>query len=360
MCQKLFSLTLTTGWFDTLKFIKIKVLVKYTLSLLLAGGLLWYVYRDIDLASMVDRLRFIDYRWYIASVFVSLLSHLTRAYRWNILLEPFGFKLSSFRTFLAVMVGYFANLLIPRMGEITRCGVLKKIDDVPVTTSLGTVVTERLVDALSLFSLITLTLILEFDRLSPVFFGFFRDTFSGYELSSHFITFGTIALAGVVLLAVYMFKRFDLKHKIRKISFYQKVVTLFSELVAGIFSIRRIRRKAGFIISTVLIWVLYYLMSYVVFFSMEQTSGLGFMAGLSILIMGGIGMSAPVQGGIGTFHILVSSTLFLYGVSEEDGILFATVLHTSQVLMVILTGSICFVISLFISKKDSKTTIQNA
>lgn len=343
-----------------MKPIKIKVFLKYTLSLLFAGWLLWYVYKDIDLEAMISRLQFIDYRWYIASISASLFSHLLRAYRWNILLEPFGYKLSSFRTFLAVMVGYFANLLIPRMGEITRCGVLKKVDDVPITTSIGTVVTERVVDALTLTTLIGLTLILEFDRLSPVFIDFFRGSFTRPVLSSHMITFITVTVVAVFAFSVYLFQKFNLRKRIQQNKFYQKIEGLFSELVAGIFSIRRINRKLGFILSTLSIWAFYYLMSYIVFFSMEQTSGLGFLAGLSVLIMGGIGMSAPVQGGIGTFHILVSSTLFLYGVSEEDGILFATVLHTSQVLMVILTGSISFIISLFISKKGSKTTILDA
>jgi glycosyltransferase 2 family protein len=339
---------------------KIKVYLKYIISLLIAGGLLWYVYHDIDLKAMLGRLEDINYRWFALSITLSLLSHAARAYRWNILFTPFHYQLSTLRTFLAVMVGYFANLLIPRMGEVTRCGILKRTDDVPITISIGTVVTERLIDALCLFSLIVFTLILEFNRLGPFFFGFFETRFKSLQLGAALWWIIFAGIVAFIVVAYFLIKRLRNSQRIRNNRIFIKIKGVGEELLYGIMSIRRIKNKSGFILSTCFIWLLYFLMSYVVFFSMPQTAGLGIRAGLAILIMGGIGMSAPVQGGIGAFHILVSSVLVLYGISEEDGVLFATILHTSQMLMVILTGSICLLAVLVISKRNSRSKLRNA
>jgi glycosyltransferase 2 family protein len=339
---------------------RLKVFLKYLVSLLVAAALLWYVYKDIEISEMISRLASVNYSWFILSISLSLLSHVFRAYRWNILLSPFNFNLSTSRTFLAVMVGYFANLLIPRMGEVTKCGILHKMEKVPVTTSMGTVVTERFVDMLCLMTLIGATLFLEYDRLSPFFLSFFQSRFDSFEVSSgvFWMTFIFILAGG--LFGFLLLRRLKFFKRFKSNTFYQKTEGLIKQLFEGILSIRKIKNKGGFIVSTVMIWVLYFLMSFVVFFSMPQTSGLGLLAGLSILIMGGIGMSAPVQGGIGTFHILVSSVLVLYGVAEEDGVFFATILHTSQLLMVILTGSISLFLSLLISKKGRETFKENA
>ena len=122
-------------------------------------------------------------------------------------------------------------------------------------------------------------------------------------------------------------------------------------MVDGFTSVLKLQNKSGFWISTLLIWVLYYTMAYVVIFAMPSTSHLGLLAGLSILIMGGLGMSAPVQGGFGTYHILVGSVLSLYGVAQKDGYFFATLIHTSQTLTVLIVGSISFMLSLRIKKK---------
>ena len=118
-------------------------------------------------------------------------------------------------------------------------------------------------------------------------------------------------------------------------------------------SIRKVEKKFAFLVSTLLIWVLYYLMSYIIIFSFEATSNLDFFAGLSILMAGGLGMAAPVQGGIGTYHAFVSGILLLYGINKADGVLFATLLHTSQFISLTIFGGISFIISIFLNKNPN-------
>ncbi len=304
-----------------------------------------YVFKDIEMTDMVSRLKNLDYSWIILSIALSIISHIARAYRWNILIKPLGFSLSVYRTFLAVMIGYFANLLVPRMGEVTKCAILKRTDNVPITLSLGTVVAERFLDFIVLMSLLLFTFLIEYNLLKEYLLGFFSSKASGVgENLMGIYIMGGLFFTILLVLTIYGKKIFK---KLKSLSFYNKLNNFIKEMCAGLMSIRTIDNKFGFWSSTLLIWVLYYLMAYVVFFSLPQTAGLGYMAGLTILVMGGLGMAAPVQGGIGTYHALVSSVLVLYGILETDGVLFATVLHTSQTLAVLLVGGLCLLIISF-------------
>ncbi|MEK6476098.1 lysylphosphatidylglycerol synthase transmembrane domain-containing protein [Catalinimonas sp. 4WD22] len=336
---------------------KIKSYLKYVISLLIAGALLWYVFKDFDLTTLVDKLREVDYRWVTLAIGFFLLSHTLRAYRWNILLYPLGYRhLTVFRTLLAVMVGYFANLIIPRMGEVSRCGMLKKTDDIPITTSLGTVVAERLVDLICLFIAMLSLFILEFSRLNE-----FILSFLGEKLGTIQQNVGTIyILIGVAAVALLLFfvLRKVIKKSLRGNKLLIKLKNLGREVVKGLTSISRIENKAGFWISTFSIWLCYYMMSYVVFFALPETSELGWRAGLAVLVMGSLGMAAPVQGGFGTFHALVSGVLLLYGVAEQEGVLFATLIHSMQTISFIIFGGISFFIASVLSTKKREKNLQ--
>ena len=250
------------------------------------------------------------------------------------------------------MVGYLANLAVPRMGEVSRCGILKKTDNVPMTISIGTVVAERIIDVLSLFFCIFFGFVIEFERLNEFLSGFF--TAKVDQLGKYLFDLYLLAgIAAVVLLAVFLILR-TFQDDIKRNPLFLKIRTFLREMVSGLTSISRIDNKYGFWISTILIWVLYFLMSYVVLFSLESTSSLGLGAGIALLIMGGLGMSAPVQGGIGTFHALVTAALILYGIEEADGQLFAFLLHSSQFVMILVVGSISLVISMVIKNKNKQ------
>ena len=332
-----------------------KSILKYTFTLIIAFGLLWYVFRDIDLNLLFEKFKKANFTFVYISIALSLFSHFLRGYRWTLLLKPINYNVNPFRAFIAVMVGYFANLLLPRMGEITRCAILKKTDNVAIPASLGTVISERILDLILLVLLIFSTIIIEFRILKTFLTNYIDSMISGFNLGNYLVM-GAIFLL-LTLTGIYLFRRN--KESIRSSSLYKKFRPMVFDLISGLKSIRKVKEKAAFFISTGMIWILYYLMSYIIVFSFPETSGLDFFAGLSILMAGGLGMAAPVQGGIGTYHAFVGGVLMLYGISKEDGVLFATLLHTSQFVSIVITGGISFIISLFLHKNPNGNEPEN-
>ncbi|MFY0599593.1 MAG: flippase-like domain-containing protein [Cyclobacteriaceae bacterium] len=329
-------------------------ILKYVGSLVIAGVLLYFAFRNIDWGDFVEKAKSVDYTWVLISIFLSLIAYIARAYRWNILLKPLGHEnLSSWRTTLAVLVGYLANLAFPRLGEITRCGVLNRSDDVPVSSGLGTVITERIIDVLTLFVLIFFTLIVEADRLIlflKELFGVSDEGVIGASVGTEFykkIGIGLFVLLILIAILIFLARRAG-----------DKVKNFVKELYQGLISLRKIDNLSGFIISTLVLWVVYYLMSYLILFSLPETSDLGLMVGVMLLVTGGIALAIPVQGGFGTYHTLISAMLSLYAVEKTTGVFLATLLHTSQVVAVAIFGGAALLISLFANRskqgKDSK------
>jgi hypothetical protein len=335
--------------------------LKYIISLAIAGVLLWYVFRDFELDSILAKLREVDYRWVGLAVVIFFISHGLRAYRWNTMLKPLDFRqLTTGRTLLAVMIGYFANLIVPRMGEVSRCGVLRKTDRVPMTTSLGTVVAERVVDLACLFTALAALFVLEFGRLHEFMLSFFQDKLDKVGQN----VFALYVLAAVAFAAILIFFLLGrtIKKKLKHNSFYGKIRTFLREMLGGLTSISRIENKGGFWLATLFMWVSYFLMSYVVFFALPETAGLSWRAGLAVLVMGSLGMAAPVQGGFGTFHALVSGVLLLYGVPEQEGVLFATLIHSMQTVCFIIFGGLSFFLASIVATRRpvSEKAIQDS
>ncbi len=333
----------------------VKSVTKYLITLAIALALLFYVFRDINLPALLEKLKKADFTFVYLSIVLSLISHFLRGYRWTLLLRPIGYEVQPFRSFIAVMVGYFANLLVPRMGEVTRCAILKKTDNIPVPASFGSVIAERLLDLIILILLIFSTLIIEFRVLKNFIYKSLNSAYASFDLNAFLIGAGMVIL--IFLVGSYFI--FQNKTYIKSHGIYKKVRPVITDLLSGINSIRKVKNKTGFFVSTMLIWVLYFAMSYVIIFSFAATSSLGLSAGLSILMAGGLGMTAPVQGGIGTYHAFVSGVLFLYGISKEDGVLFATLLHTSQFFSILLFGGISFIISMFLRKSNGNKSQNN-
>jgi hypothetical protein len=177
----------------------------------------------------------------------------------------------------------------------------------------------------------------------------FNSAYRSINLPNFLIGAGLV-IAIFIIGGIFVIQR---KEFIKSLGIYKRIRPFIYELVGGLNSILKIKEKFGFFSSTIMIWVLYYCMSYIIVFSFPTTSGLGLKAGLSILMAGGLGMTAPVQGGIGTYHAFVSGVLLLYGISKEDGVLFATLLHTSQFISIIVIGGLSFIITLFLDKNPN-------
>lgn len=298
----------------------------------------------VDPKEIWDKIKTANPYWILLAMGISILSHVSRARRWNLLLEPLGYKPSLKNTFLAVMTGYFGNIFIPRGGEVMRCVVLNRADKVPMTSSFATVVAERVIDLLCLGALVVFSLFLEYDKfLKLIRDGLKRKGDEPSLIAQYLPWLIIIAIGGLVLLII--FRNNFLILKVRNF-----VVKLFTE---AYISFTKLEKKKEFIFQTVFIWTSYYLMTYLVFFSLPFTSGLGAMAGLVILIAGAIGMSVPASGGAGPFHFFVAFGLTIfYGLKEDDGVAYAFVLHSSQLVLTLVVGGICALISFFVIGKN--------
>ncbi len=298
----------------------------------LAGLLIfWLIYKDQDIGEIKAVLRNdVNYFWIWVSLFIGLLSHISRAVRWNYLIEPLGTRPGFINTFLSVMVGYLMNLVFPRMGEISRCGVLAQYEKVSFTRLLGTVVTERIIDVLVLLLFTLLALLLQFGQILQ----FLHNNPEVGQKVTSMLTSPWLA-GGILLLLVFLL---FFRKKIAGSAFYRKIGSTLSHLKEGIVSFRDVKRKGALLFHSLFIWVMYYLMFYVAFFAFDFTRGLSPLSGLTAFIMGSFGMVAPVQGGLGTWHFMTREGLALYGVAPGNGIIFAFVVHTTMTLMIIFLG----------------------
>ena len=327
---------------------KVISVLKFFLLLAIAVGLLLFAFRGISLRSIVQEIVKANVWWVLLSVVPSIAALVSRSYRWNLLIEPLGYKPKLIKTFYAVTIGYFANLGFPRLGEVTRCAALSKAESVPFNMLLGTVIVERVVDVLTLIICLILTAIIELNRLGTFLVGTIIDPV--IEKVKQLFS-SPVLLAGlvIVIIAVLFVVRY-FRIKLKRANGESRIVHLFRGLVSGLKSIGQLKRPWLFIFHSILIWVLYLLSVYLCFFALPVTRGLGLTAALFLLVAGGLGMSAPVQGGIGAYHLLVSQGLMLYGLSKRDGLAFATLVHTSQILMIILLGSASLFL-LFINRR---------
>ena len=271
------------------------------------------------------------------NILFGMLAFISRAVRWRISIEPLGYKPKNINSFYALMVGYLANMAFPRLGEITRCSVLYKTDKVPVAKLLGSVIVER---ALDLVILLLLMLFVFFYKIN--FFGKFiyDKVFSPLLLSvqEKFGSAGIVyyTLAGVVVVLVLTL--YLLRERLSHFSIIIKIKKLLTEVFEGLKVIYTMKKKTLYVFHTFLIWFFYILMTYSVFFAIPETSDLTFADAIFVLVFGGIGMTLPVQGGFGTYHAIVALSLTIYGISYESGLVFATISHEAQTLLVLVVG----------------------
>jgi glycosyltransferase 2 family protein len=318
--------------------------LKYLAFFAIGAILFWLLYKDLDINQLKAVLaNDVQYFWIWVALFLGLLSHISRSLRWNLMIEPLSHKPRLLNTFLAVMTGYLMNLVLPRMGEITRCGILSRYEKLSFAQLVGTVVTERLIDLLMLMFFTLMVGITQFGQL----LGFLHKN-PGIEKNIVSILTSPvlwIGLAVIFILAVIYRK--TLKHTLlfRKVD---QAISLFKE---GFISVRTMKKKWAFIGHSFFIWLMYYLMLYVVFFSFDFTRGLPPLAGLTTFVLASFGMVAPVQGGIGAWHFMAMEALSIYGVPIDEGKIFALVAHATMNAMVIVVGLLSFLLLPFVNRR---------
>lgn len=320
--------------------------LKYTVMLGVGIFLFWLVYRNQfsnpeEMVRLKKAISHIHYRYILAAFIIMLLSNWSRAVRWNLLIQPLGYRTSDRNGFLAVMVGYFANLAFPRLGEVSRCVVLNRTNSIPVDKLVGTVIVERIFDFICLFIIVGLTLFLEFEKIK----NFFVDNLQQKLGQGGFVgllTLLNITIAiGVIIIGIALAYAFYRRYKSHKA--VVKVTSLAKGLLDGMKTVGKMKKKWLFLFHSAFIWFLYYMMVYLCFLALSFTEHLGLVAALTVLVTGSFGFVMPVQGGIGAYHIAVASTLMLYGLTKEEGGIFALVAHTFQMSVFVLVGGLSLI-----------------
>ena len=243
-------------------------------------------------------------------------------------------NLTVYKTTIGLIISYLSAIILPRINDIVRCYILSKTDKVKISVSIGSVITERIFDVISIFLLILLLLLFEFDR----FYNYLMIEVVG-NAEFDFLMFLLISILLIILIFYFIIIKF-----FHSSNYYEKFKEKVGELKSGMVSIFKMKKKIEFLISTIILWLLYFVVGYLIFFSMEETSHLGLSAALSILVAGALGTIVPVNAGIGAYHLFVASILIYYGIEYEDGLFFATILHGSQVITILFFGLVSLVL----------------
>tara|TARA_B100000287_G_scaffold194708_1_gene183920 strand:- start:3741 stop:4754 length:1014 start_codon:yes stop_codon:yes gene_type:complete len=316
---------------------------KYLFFLILGVGILYLVFKGKDLNKMLEDLKSAEYKYLLASMIFGYAAYLFRALRWLLLLKTMNYKTSVGHATHAIAAGYFANVIFPRAGEIVRCTSLYKVTGIPVNKLFGTVLLERAIDLVMLVACIAMGFVLKYNELSSFVTSVGGEPGSA-GLSNTKLLFG--ACFFVILGGLYFFRE-----QLKQSKLYQKVVSLGRGVKEGFQTAYFMKQKELFVLYTLLIWLMYLLMTYVCFFSIPETSELRFVDGLYIMVIGGLGMVVPVQGGLGPYHAAVTMGIVSLGLSETTGITLAVLIHTSQSIMILITGIIAAIVLSFAKRK---------
>ena len=330
---------------------KIITFIKFIFFFAIGILVIWLSLRNLtptEKNEIISSFRTANYYWVIIAILLGICSHLIRSLRWILFFEPMGYKPSFKNTFYAVMVGYFANLGFPRLGEVTRCGLLAKYEKIPFNKSLGTVITERAIDMIIFILLFLLMILTQIGTIHsyldiniyPKLQGKFSNPFSSPLIM--------VGLTGFFLFFLILF--FLFRKRISHSKFYAKVLNMVLGFWEGLRSLSQIRKPFLFIFYTIAIWCLYFLMMYLCFLCFPQTSELGLGAGLSALVLGSIGIMIT-PGGIGLYPAIVQETLMLYGVTNTTGLALGWISWTAQTVMILFVGGISLLMLSF-NKKD--------
>jgi len=330
---------------------KIFKALRFLLFLSIAGILLYFAFKGVDFDDLWESFIHARYGYILLYLLFGFISLLSRSYRWILLIEPLNFKASFMNSFYALNTGYLANFAFPRLGELTRCATLSKAEKIPVDKLFGTVIVERIIDLVMVTILLFVLIIFRFNFfgtwLSENIFGPLTDkldkSLGGTWILLAFLIGTPLALVGLY----YVFRE-----RLSRVKFLQKPRSFIKGIIDGLKSIYKLKRFWGFLFHSILIWALYWAMTYSAVFALAETSVLKPVDGLFLLVVGTFGFIVPAQGGIGAYHYVASLALTLYAVPREVGLTYATITHGAQMIMLILLGLGSFMILFSVQRKS--------
>ena len=308
-----------------------KKVLQVIFPLLLGVFILVWVYRDFNFQRVGEvMLHGMDYGWIVLSLVFGVFANLFRGWRWKLALEPLGEYPKTSNCVYAIFISYASNLVIPRVGEVTRCGVLSKYDGVSFPKSLGTVVSERMIDTLCVGLITSMVLLSQM----PVFATFFAETGTDVGRYAEVLTSGHFYLIVLCVVAIGLLGFF----LIRNIALFAKLKGILQNVWQGIVALKDIKHIPLYIIYTLGIWVCYFFEFYLAFFAFDFSAHLGISAGLVMFVVGTLAVIVPTPNGAGPWHFAVMTMLMLYGVGKEDAGIFALLVHGIQTFLLILLG----------------------
>ena len=320
------------------KFIKA---LQFIFFLFVGLVLLYFAFRGISLEQLILQIRHANYFWVAFSILFAVLALVFRAFRWRLLIEPLGEHPKLTNIFHAINIGYLANFVFPRIGEITRCGILNRTDYAPVDRLFGTVIVERIFDMLMAIFMLCTILLLRFDVVGNFIIEYLLQPIMN-RMPGMISIGGVVAVAILLMLAFFVFYKI-FRSQLSKISALRKIKDLILGIVKGIKSVYRIRNFGLFLVLNFLIFGMYFMQTYLMFFALKSTSSLGLGDALFVLVLSSLSFVIPVQGGIGAYHWIVSLGLTIFGLTRESGMVYATLSHSVTSIVLILLGAMSMI-----------------
>ncbi len=308
-----------------------------------------YASSGLNLEETYREAKKMDFSFFAYSAIMALFAHFSRAVRWRYLIQSFGYFPKIKNVFLSVLFMYFSNLIIPRSGEVARCGTLYKYEKIPVKSLLGTVVIERIFDLLTLAIGTLILVVSQFSIVKQIYFESKLPSLV-QKLSNPIYWIALFSILTLVFIAIYAFRKKIVKNKI-----IIKLIDFKGELVDGLKKAMALKQKVAFIGHTIFIWIMYYWMMYICLSAYEPTAHLGLDAGLAIFILGSFGMVAPTNGGIGAWHFMVITAAGAYGIINTEAAAIANVSFAVMTSTVIMFGTVAFILLPFLNRKDKET-----
>lgn len=327
-------------------------IMKYLIPLIITIGLCYVMFKSIDFRQMMDIIRNqCDFRWIGLAMFISIFSHVFRAFRWRIQLKALGVNAPRRILIYSIFGTYAVNLVFPRLGEVWRCGYVSQRQNAPFATVFGSMVADRLADTLTVASLLLLTFILASQQL----LSYLSQNSAAYESVMTLLSSPWLWIAALTFV---VFAWWFLTAKAKEGSIMHKVQDFVRGLWEGFAVIVKMPGKGPWLIYTLCIWGCYFMQLYVAFyafpFTREVLAAHGTIVALVAFTLSSIAMGVPSNGGIGPWQWAIMFALDIYGVSRVDSGAFANLVLGSQTLLLILLGIFTF-IAIMLDKKNIKT-----
>lgn len=327
-----------------------KSLLKTMLSLLLGLFIIWAMYRDTDMGDLWEITRSADFGIIVLSLVFGLIGNILRGLRWEFFVHSLGYRPPRASLLFATLGNYAVNFVLPRAGDVWRCGVVSKYDRIPFSKTLETFLVDKLVDLIAGLSVILISVLLYID----FFISYFQNNPQFVENMSRFFSsvWVQLIIAALILAGILMATLFRRSYFIIKLKKFIKTLRHDFRLISGM------KEKKRIIIYTILLWFCFYLYFYICFFAFDFTRDLGPMAGLIVFAMTNIGISVPVQGGIGPWHFAVISSLVILGVEEKEALAFAGAVFTIQSVWQILYGLVGVFAMPYVNRAQQEVTTE--